>query len=167
MRRLLSALACATLALTLARSLSAQEPFRGDAALIVVVGDAAKVYDRLKAFAPVRLVATEGAPLAASALTATAGPLDLDMTRLVARSDSFVVMVQRNAMGFQRTALEKNADGYSYTETTQIGPIVNQTTTVTFGENIDARQVTQRGSMQGQELKTDLAYAGAVLKARR
>lgn len=143
---------------------AARSSFRGDAALIVVVGDATKIHDGLKAIAPVRLVTTEGMPLAASALTATAGPLNLDMTRLVARSDSFVVMVQGNAFGFQRTSLEKNAGGYTYTEATQIGAIVNQTTTLTFGEKLDMRHVTQRGTMQGQELKTDVTYSGGRVK---
>lgn len=133
---------------------------RPSQALIVVVGDGTKIYDKLRAIAPVRLVTPEGAPLAASDLTARAAALDLDVAKLVARRDSFAVMVQGNPLGYQRTTLEKTAAGFRYTSNLQIATAVQQNSELTFSDKLDMQGLHVTGTVQGQAIKTDVAFAG-------
>jgi zinc protease len=137
--------------------------FRRAGLTVVVVGDAQQVYDRLKAIAPVRLVAVEGAPLAIEDLSAPTGPVALDRTQLVTRSDSFRVVVQGNPMGIQVGTL--HADSGVQVEATNIGGFLKQDTRVVFDTtDWSVKEVHQTGSVQGQQLQTDLVYAGGRVK---
>ncbi|HET7458337.1 MAG TPA: insulinase family protein [Gemmatimonadaceae bacterium] len=128
--------------------------------LIVVVGDGAKLYPKLTAIAPVTIVAPDGTPMSPSAFTVKASALDLDMSKLVPRTDSFAVMVQGNPLGFERTTLEKVAGGgYRYTEQTQIASFVQQTTELTFSDKVEMQALKQTGKVQGQDTKVDVTYA--------
>jgi zinc protease len=138
---------------------AAKQVIRPDAALIVVVGDATRIYDNLKDLAPTRIVDVEGKPLQPSALTVAAESLPLDASKLVARTDSFTILVQGNPFGYQKSTLTKTADGYLFTDETQIGPIVNQKTEVALSGSGETRTVTQAGKMQGQDMKIDVAIA--------
>ena len=60
---------------------AAKAAIRPDQALIVVVGDGAKIYDKLKAIGPVRIVAPDGTPLTPADLAPGAVALDLDMSK--------------------------------------------------------------------------------------
>jgi hypothetical protein len=146
-------------------SAAARSAIRPDRAVIVVVGDATKLYDRLRAIAPVRLVSVDGTPLAPADLVTRVAALPVDVSRLVARRDSFVVMVQGRPFGFQRGVLESTADGLRYTEETQIPAAgVQQTTTLALGPKGELRQVTQTGKAQGQDTKIDVTYAAGRVK---
>jgi zinc protease len=128
--------------------------------LIIVVGDGAKILAGLRAIAPVTLVSVEGDTLDPAALTAEPGGLDLDLARLVPANDSFVVMVQGNPMGFQRTTLAGSATGFTWTEETRIGAFVEQSTTVELGADARVRSVSQQGKTQGKDTHINVTYSG-------
>lgn len=140
---------------------AARATMRPEQALIVVVGDAAQIHDKLKKIATVRVVDVEGNPMSAADLApATAGALDLDFARLVPRTDSFTVMVQGQPFGFMRSTLEKTATGWKLTEETRIGSLLSQHTETTFGADAAPAAVKQSGKVQGQDTKIDVTYAG-------
>lgn len=143
---------------------AAKAAIRPDAALIVVVGDGAKLYDKLKGIAPVRIVSPDGAPLTPEQLTAKAAALDLALDRLVARSDSFAIFVQGNPFGYQTVKLEKDGEGWKYTESTNLGAFVQQTSEVRFTGQLAMQSVLQTGKVQGMETKIDVAYAAGRAK---
>ena len=143
---------------------AAKAAIRPDAALAVVVGDGAKLYEKLKAIAPVRLVSPDGAPLKPEDLVVKASALDLAIDRLAPRSDSFTVFVQGNPFGFQRGRLEKDGAGWKYSEDTNLGPIVQQHTEVRFGSDLVPGSVVQGGKSQGLDTKIDVSYAGGRAK---
>ena len=146
-------------------SAAARSAIRPGGAVIVVVGDASKLYDRLRTIAPVRLVSVDGSPIAPADLAAHAAALPIDASKLVARRDSFTVMLQGRPFGFQRGVLETTADGLRYTEETSIPAAgVQQTTTLLMNANGEMRQVTQSGKAQGQDSRIDIAYSGGRVK---
>ncbi len=138
---------------------AAKAAFRPDAALVVVVGDGTKLYDKLKAIAPVRIVSPDGVRLQPEDLVVKAVALDLAMDQLVPRSDSFAVYVQGNVFGFLRSRLERAGAGWKYIEDTQLGPIMQQHTEVSFGADLAMTAVTQSGKAQGMDTKIDVSYA--------
>jgi zinc protease len=134
---------------------------RPEEMVIVVVGDAPRVYQGLRRIGDVRVVAADGRPvsiedLAPKPVAAGAG---LDAAALVPFADSSTVLLGGNPAGFSRTALERTADGFRLAEETQIGGVFRQTTEVLLGADGAVRTVAQRGSAQGQETRLDLAYA--------
>lgn len=143
---------------------AAKAAVRPDSGLVVVVGDGAKIYDKLKAIAPVRIVSVDGVTLAPDELTVKAAALDVALERLVPRADSFAVYIQGNPLGFQRSTLEKTAGGWKYTEDTQIATFIQQHTEVSFGADLSMGAVTQSGTAQGQATKIDVSYAGGRAK---
>ena len=148
---------------------AATAAFRPDQGVIVVVGDAQKLYAKLAGIVPAtRIVDVDGKAIDPASLSAAPKGVAIDWTKLTARSDSFAVLVQGNPFGFQRSTLAKAGDGWSYTEQTVLGPIVNQQTTVTFGADGALRATKQNGTMQGQAMSIDVTYAGgkATGKAR-
>ena len=126
--------------------------------LIVVVGDAAKIYQGLRPIAPVRLFSIEGDSIDPAQLTANAGALDLDLGKLVATRDSYAVMVQGNPMGWQRSELIRVGDGFTWKEETQIGTFVQQSTEVAMGNDGMVRSVRQQGKMQGKDTHISVTY---------
>ncbi|HUF29140.1 MAG TPA: pitrilysin family protein, partial [Gemmatimonadaceae bacterium] len=139
---------------------AARQVIRPDAALIVVVGDATKIYEPLKDIAPTRIVDVEGKPIEPAALTVAAGTaLPLDVSRLAARTDSFTILVQGNPFGYQKSTLEKTADGFRLVEESQIGPVLQQNTVVTMSATGEVRSVSQTGKVQGQDTKIDVTVA--------
>jgi zinc protease len=143
---------------------AAKAAIQPDRMLAVVVGDGSKLYDKLKAIAPVRVVSIDGTPLKPEDLVVKAAALDVAIDRLVPRTDSFVVMVQGNPFGFQRGKLEKSGSGWKYTEDTNLGPIMSQHTEVTFDGDLTPGRVTQTGQQQGQQAKIEVSYAGGRAK---
>jgi predicted Zn-dependent peptidase len=135
---------------------AATRVIRPDAALIVVVGDATRIYDRIKDIAPTRIVDVEGKPIEPSALTVAAEALPFDASKLAARTDSFTIMVQGNPFGYQKSTLTKTDDGFLFVEEAQIGPIMSQKTEVTLSGTGETRKVTQAGKVQGQDMKIDV-----------
>ena len=138
---------------------AAKAAIRPDQALIVVVGDGAKIYEKIRTIAPVRIVSADGSPLTAADLAPKAVALDLAMERLVARSDSFSIFVQGNPLGWQTSKLEKVGNVWTYTERVQIAGFVQQSTEVSFTDKLEMRSVHQAGKQAGQDGKTDVTYA--------
>jgi len=143
---------------------TAKATIRPEAAVIVVVGDGAKIYDGIKGIAPVSIVDPEGQPLAADDLAPKATALDLDLSTLQARRDSFSIAFSGNPVGWQRGVLEKTADGYRYVEHTELGGFVSQTTTLTMDAAAQMRAVKQTGKVQGQDTNIDVTYAAGRAK---
>jgi hypothetical protein len=103
-------------------------------------------------------------PLAVAALLVAAsslgaqGPSPINFGNLAARSDSFVVMVQGNAMGFQRSTVERTESGFRLIDDVQIGPIMTQHTEVDFGPDGTLRSTKQTGTVRGQSTTIDITY---------
>ena len=143
---------------------AAKAAIRPGAALIVVVGDGAKVYPKLTPIARVSIVSPDGTPLKPDDLTVKAGPLDLALDRIVARSDSFTILVQGNPFGFQSSRLERVDGGWKYSETTRLATFIQQNTEVRFTDKIVMQSVNQTGRVQGQDTRIDVTYAGGRAK---
>jgi len=143
---------------------TARAVIRPEAAAIIVVGDGAKIYDKLKDIAPTSLVDVEGKPLAPADLVPKVAALDLDLSALVPRRDSFSVTFQGNVIGYQRGLLDKTADGFRYTEDTQLAGIVNQTTTLELDAAAQMKSVKQSGKQSGQDVMIDVIYSGGRAK---
>jgi hypothetical protein len=83
---------------------------------------------------------------------------------LAARTDSFVVMVQGNPMGFQRTTIEKSETGFRVVDDVQIGPIMTQHTEVELAADGTLRSTRQTGQVRGQQTSIDISYANGRAK---
>ena len=142
---------------------AAQRAFHRDALTIVVVGDAKALYDKLKAIAPVRLVDVEGNPMNPADLNPTGGPVALDKSQIVARTDSFQALVQGNVFGGQTAKVSVSGDSIVYTESTTIGPFQQQSTVV-LNSDLSMRRTDQTGLVQGQHTEIHLTYANGRVK---
>lgn len=86
----------------------------------------------------------------------------LNFAKLEARRDSFVVMVQGNALGSSVYALESTANGWMLRESTNVmNGMVLQTTALQTDAKFNPKTLSQSGTMQGQALKSDIAFSGA------
>lgn len=137
---------------------AARMGMRADAALIVVVGDATKIADRLRAIAPVTMVDVDGKPMTVDDLAPKVVALDIDRARIVASSDSFAVLVQGQNFGYQVSSLERDGDGWLYRERSQLATVIQQSTEVRFGADLAMRSVGQSGRFQGAELRLNVRY---------
>lgn len=138
---------------------AARMGMRADAALIVVVGDATKIADRLRAIAPVSMVDVDGKPMTADDLAPKVVALDIDRARITASSDSFAVLVQGQNFGYQVSSLERDGDGWLYKERSQLATVIQQNTEVRFGADLAMRSVGQSGRFQGAELRLNVRYS--------
>ena len=95
-------------------------------------------------------------------LTVTSAPLGaqsrINFATLVPRTDSFVVMIQGNPLGFQRTTLERTETGLRMVDDVQIGPIMTQHTEVEFAADGAMRSTKQTGQVRGQNTSIEIAY---------
>ena len=100
--------------------------------------------------------------LAALLLTLTSAPLaaqsPINIAALVSRTDSFVVMIQGNPLGFQRTTVERTETGLRMVDDVQIGPIMTQHTEVEFSTDGVMRSTKQTGQVRGQNTSIEIAY---------
>jgi zinc protease len=143
----------------------ARATIRPRSAAIIVVGDGAKIYDRIKDIAPVTIVDPEGKTLTPEDLAPKAARVDFDLAALTARRDSFVVRFNGAEAGWMRGVLEKTADGYRYVEDTRLGGgFVVQTTTLDLDASAAMKAVKQVGKVQGQDAAIDVSYAGGRAK---
>jgi len=143
---------------------AATATIRPQAAVIVVVGDGAKIYERIKDIAPVRIVDPEGAPLTPADLSPKAAALELDLAALVARRDSFTISFSGNKIGWQRGVFEAAGDGFRYSEDLRLGGFVEQSTTLELDRAGQMKSVKQTGKQQGQDVTVDVSYAGGRAK---
>lgn len=145
--------------------LAAKRVIRPQQSLVVVVGDGTKLFAKLAAIAPTRIISVEGDPMTAADLTPKVTTLALDFTKVTAHRDSFVVMVQGNALGSSVYSLEARNGGWTMRETTSImNGMIAQQTTVTTDASLGATKIAQSGSMQGQKLNTDIEFSGGRAK---
>lgn len=133
---------------------------RPDDAVIVVVGDGAEIYDDLQRIGPVTIVSAQGDTLSPTDLTGATAALRPDPARLVARRDSFAVMVQGNALGGMVRETVREADGWLLRDISTIPAAgLSQTTEIRLTDSLALRSVSQRGSAQGQEMRIDVTVA--------
>ena len=137
---------------------------RPRAAAIVIVGDGAKVYERIKDIAPVTIVDPEGKRLTVEDLAPKAVRVDLDMSALASRRDSFAVMFSGTEAGWMRGVLEKTPDGFRYVEDTHLGGFVAQTTTLEMDPSGAMKSTKQVGKVAGQNVAIDVLYAAGRAK---
>ena len=141
--------------------------YRRGALTIVVVGDAAKLYDRLQAIAPLRMVDVDGKPLTPADLAPPTGPVALDAAQLAAHTDSSRVVIQGNPVGFTVSEIRRPPpDSLVYAERSNLanGTFQQQTTLVLEPASGLVRQVDQVTTQQGQTAETHLSYAGGRVK---
>jgi len=141
--------------------------YRRGALTIVVVGDGAKLYDRLQAIAPLRMVDVDGKPLTPADLTPPTGPVALDAAQFAAHTDSSRVVIQGNPVGFTVSEIRRPApDSLVYAERSNLatGTFQQQTTLVLEPASGMVRQVDQVTTQQGQKAETHLTYAGGRVK---
>jgi zinc protease len=133
--------------------------------VIVVVGDATKIYDKLTKIAPVKLMSVEGTPMSPSDLVVKAASLTVDPAKIRVASDSFdVVLVQgtqSRSVGFEKMGVARSGSDFVYTENVSI-PLagLQQNTTVTFAPSLAVKDIKQTGSMAGQQLTTSVTVTG-------
>jgi uncharacterized protein DUF3108 len=89
---------------------------------------------------------------------ALAAQSPINFSALVPRTDSFVVMVQGNPLGFQRTTVEKTELGLRMIDDVQIGPIMTQHTEVELAADGAMRSTKQTGLVRGQNTIIEIAY---------
>ena len=136
-----------------------------DGALVVVVGDAAVLRDRLAKVAPVTVVDPDGKPVSIAEVVApAAAPVTMDASKLVAASDSSSILVQGNPFGSAVKQVARSADAINVTERAVIGPMMTQSTAITFGPKGEMRSVMQTGSVQGMPTKIEATYANGRVK---
>jgi zinc protease len=135
--------------------------YRRGALTIVVVGDGAKLYDRLQAIAPIRMVDVDGKPLTPADLSPPATPLALDPGQLVSRTDSSQVLFQGKPFGFSVADIRYAGDSVVYAERSNLGSgtFEQQTTVVFSAADASARRLDQVLTQQGSKVETHLVYA--------
>jgi len=141
--------------------------YRRGALSIVVVGDGAKLYDRLQGIAPLRMVDVDGKPLTPTDLAAPTGPVALDPAQFADHTDSSRVVIQGNAVGFTVSEIRRRApDSVVYAERSSLanGAFQQQTTLVLEPASGLVRQVDQVTTQQGQKAETHLTYAAGRVK---
>ena len=143
---------------------AAQAVIQSDRLTIVVVGDGTKVYDKIKDIAPTTILDPEGKRLTPADLAPKAAALELDLSALAARRDSFTVLVQGNPLGYQIGTLEVLPDGFRYSEKVSLGGFIDQTTTLEMDKSGMMRSVTQSGKSMGQEVAIDVKYENGRAK---
>ena len=84
------------------------------------------------------------------------GPINY--AALTARIDSFVVIVQGNTLGFQRTVIERTETGFRVVDDVTISPIMTQHTEVELGLDGAMRSTKQKGQVRGQDATIEIAY---------
>jgi zinc protease len=131
---------------------------------IVVVGDATKLYERLAAIAPVRLVDVDGKRVAPADLSAPASAVALDRAQLGPRTDSSRVLLEGKVVGFAVASVQPAGDSVVYAERSSLGGTFEQQTTVVFAAaDAAARRLDQVMTRQGAKAEAHLTYgAGRV-----
>lgn len=137
---------------------------RPDGAVIVVVGDAAVLRDRLAKVAPVRVVDPNGDAIVAAATPAKRIGVSIDASKLVAGRDSSAIILQGNPFGSAVKILERGPGAITVTERAVLGAMMSQSTTLTLSPTGEVRAVMQTGTMQGQATKIDATYANGRVK---
>lgn len=154
-----------------AAAAAAARLYRRRALTIVVVGDAARITDRLQAIAPVRLMDLEGHPLTAAELrppgASSARPV-LDTAQFAAHRDSSRVWLQGKVVGFLVAEVRRAGDSLVYSEHSNLGNgALDQLTTVLMDPADGAvRQVDQVIKRPTLTADTRVSYGGGRVHGR-
>jgi hypothetical protein len=102
--------------------------------------------------------ATTGAP--------TPAPLSryLDATRLRAGSDSFVVLLQGVARGWQRHGVMRDGTDWIVTDAIAMPPMGSQESRVRLDASLDERSIRQEGQMRGMPMRIALDFTDGAVK---
>lgn len=92
-------------------------------------------------------------------------PLPLRLDALVARTDSLVIRVNGQVVGWQRLVLEPTDSGFALSEET-VTPGGGQRTRIALATDASPRSVAQQGLGRGVGVFTDITYAGGRVKGR-
>ena len=90
--------------------------------------------------------------------------LQFDLTALLPRRDSFAISLSGTPVGWQRGVFEHTADGFRYTEDTQLAGVVDQSTVLEMDRSARMRSLKQTGKVQGEAVTIDVSYAGGRAK---
>jgi zinc protease len=144
--------------------------FRRSSLSVVVVGDATKVYDRLRAIAPVRLVGVDGKPLTLADVHPAPPPaaVVLDTAQFAPHTDSSQVTLQEKVIGYTVSDVHRSGDSLLYVERSSLGNgAFDQLTSVLLDPAGGAvRRVDQVSTQQGVKAETHLVYAGGRVKGQ-
>lgn len=112
------------------------------------------------------VAALVGSPLGA-AVHAQSTPVALDVSKIAASRDSFVVMVQGQPMGYQVVTTEKTADGLKLSsEQSIMNGMVASKGEVLVGKDNAMRSIKSSGSMQGMATSADIAFENGRAKGK-
>ncbi len=141
----------------------ARRHIRPDSAVVVVVGDGARIYDGLSAIASVRIIDAAGNPMTPSDLLATPEAMTFDPSQLVVGRDSFAVMVQGNPLGALTRTIERSMQGdrpvFLVKSEIQIGALGGQSTEyVLDAASLDPITYEQAASQMGRTILAQLTY---------
>ncbi len=142
----------------------ARRAFPANALVTVVVGDGARLFGPLSRIAPVQLFASDGRPLTAAEVEPQTGALVLNLGAMSPRTDTLAILAQGQTIGLQVTRLVRAGDSLIYSERTQLGQALNQTTTLTFDTVGRMRHLDQTGVVRGQDTKIRLGYGGGRVR---
>jgi len=92
-------------------------------------------------------------------LAAQAG-LPVDKKELVPHRDSMVILLNGQPRGTSVTQLARNGDGFTYHESTAIGTMMEQSTTVLLSATGAAEKVSQSGMARGVPGSIEITYLG-------
>ncbi len=101
------------------------------------------------------------------ALGAQATPATLDVSKVPASRDSFVIMIQGQEMGYQVATVEKTADGLRLSSDQSImNGMVASKGEILVGADNAMRAIKSSGVMQGQNTSVDIAFAAGHAKGK-
>jgi len=142
--------------------------YRRGALTIVVVGDGAKLYDRLHGIAPLRMVDLDGKEVTLTDLSPPATPITLDTAQLGSRTDSSQVLMQGKPLGFTVADIRHSGDSVVYAERSNLGggAFEQQTTVVFSARDASARRLDQVMTRQGTKVEAHLIYAGGRVNGK-
>ncbi len=135
-----------------------------DGLTIVVVGDAARLYRRLGAIAPVQIFAGDGRELTPAEVEPSSSALRYDLAQLPPRTDSLVIVAQGQPIGMQVTQVSRAGDSVVYVERSTLTTSLSQATTIVFDSAGGLRRVTQVGKVRGQDTRIALDYTGGKVR---
>jgi hypothetical protein len=123
-----------------------------------------RLYKSLNTIAPVQLFAIDGRPLTPTEIEPSTGAPRFDVGALPARPDSFAILAQGQTIGLQVTRLVRAGDSLLYSERTQLGQALNQTTALVFDTAGSMRHLDQVGMIRGQNTRIQLSYGGGRVR---
>lgn len=88
----------------------------------------------------------------------------IDKSRLRAGTDSFVVMLQGKAKGWQRLTMARDGKGWQVGDAITIDSMVTQGSVVRFDADLHERSLRQEGVMMGRPMKISLDWQDGRVK---